>query len=96
MKRLLIWWLLALSGWAYGGSALAQRRPGQALRARPSGARYQRSAAYRDYFRPGGRRYQYGPSRRAYHNRQPYQPHTYYHRRAAPRLQPPRPELRLK
>lgn len=94
MKQLFICWLFTLIGWAYGGLALAQRRPGQALVTRPSGARYQRSAAYRNYFRPGGQRYQYGPSRRAYHNRQPYQPHTYYHRRAAHPLQPPRPELR--
>ncbi len=94
MKRLLVCWLLFFIGWAYCSPVAAQRRPGQALRTRPSRARYQRSAAYRDYFRPGGRHYQYGPSRRAYHNRQPYQPHTYYHRRAAPRLQPPRPELR--
>lgn len=94
MKQLFVCWLLALIGGAYGGLALAQRRPGQALVTRPSGARYQRTAAYHDYFRSGHRRYQYGPSRRAYHNRQPYQPHTYHHRRAAPQLQPPPAELR--
>jgi len=94
MKQLLLCWLFAVLGWTSGGSSLAQRRPGQALIARPSAARYQRSAAYRDYFRPGRWRYQYGPSHRAYHNRQPYQPQVYYHRRAAPRLQPPPSELR--
>jgi hypothetical protein len=94
MKQLLVCWLLAVLGWAGSSPALAQRRPGQALVARPSGARYQRSAAYRDYFRPGRPRYHYGPSRRAYHNRQPYQPQVYYHRRVARRLQPPPAELR--
>lgn len=83
--HLFLFWALLMGG-VTPVQAQRRSRQGQALRARPSTARYYRAPVYRDYFKPSHRSaYHYAPSYRAYFNRSPYRPRMRYARRPAVR-----------